>query len=74
MTTFISIFIVLWCVFGATLFINAMINWEPINKKHKYVIFFIMSGPLVWMIGGIYFIADWGYDSVYVRIRNWFLT
>lgn len=74
MTTFISIFIVLWCVFGATLYVNAMINWERIINRRKQIVFFFMSGPLVWMIGTMYFVADWAYDSVYTRLRNWFLS
>lgn len=74
MTTFISIFIVLWCVFGTTLYVNAMINWGRIFNPYKRVVFFIVNGPLVWLIGAMYFVVDWAYESVYTRLRNWFLT
>jgi len=74
MTTFISIFIVLWCIFGATLYVNAMINWGRIFNPYKRVVFFIVSGPLVWLIGAMYFVVDWFYEFLYTRVRNWFLT
>jgi len=74
MSTFIAIFFVFWCVFGAALYINAMINWERITKPYKQMFFFIVCGPLVWLIGTMYFIADSGYELIYVRIRNWFIS
>ena len=74
MNTFISIFFVLWCIFGATLYVNAMINWGRIFNPYKRILFGLMSGPLVWVIGVLYFTVDWIYDPIYIRVRNWFLT
>jgi hypothetical protein len=74
MTTFISIFIVLWCIIGAALYVNAMINWGRIFNRYKHILFFVICGPLVWLIGAMYFLVDCFYESFYTRIRNWFIT